>query len=164
MPKNSKLVSGDTEILIWGIQKKANPAERKKEKIPKAEYIFSEYIQKEGLKLVIPTIVAGEYLIKLTQNEKDVFFEFLEKCLLVDYDFRAAIIAAEIWSKKNNIKGQRSGTRHCINADCKIIATAKAHGASVIYTEHDDIIKLAKLINFPTKSLPDKPPEQMNLL
>jgi len=163
MPNISEIVSIDTEILIWGIQKKGNPEEERRVKVPKAEYFFNEFIHENKHTLVIPTIVVGEYLCKLTKNQEEVFSQFLENCLVVDFDYKAARIAAEIMSKIKGIRDELTGIRRCITADCKIVATAKAAGASAIYTEHDDIIKLARLINYPTRRLPDIPPENLTL-
>ena len=163
MAGSETLVCIDTETLIWGIQKRANPKERREIMVPKAEYFFSEYTEKNGLTLLIPTIVLGEYLVKVSDKDEDVLHAFLEKCRIAPYDYPASKIAAQIWSKKDPMKDELEGTRHCISADCKILAIAKAQGASAIYTDHSDIIKLARLINFPTRILPEVPPIQKNL-
>ena len=83
--------------------------------------------------------------------------------MIVDFDYKAARIAAEIWRMRAQARENFDGVRNCISTDCRIIATAKAHGASAIYTEHVDIIKLARLIGYPTRSLPLVPPKPLNL-
>lgn len=163
MTQPSKVISVDTCILVWGIQKTARSKEQEKSIVPRAEYLLADRVDDENLRLIIPSIVVGEYLVKTTKNEKEVLSQFLQNSLVVDYNYAAARIAAEIWSKRKSIKNELSSIRHCISADCKIIATAKAHGASVIYTENDDLIKLARLINYPAKRLPPVPPRNGEL-
>ena len=163
MAQSANLISVDTEILIWGVQKNANPLERRLIMVPKAKYFFEEYIESNGYKLLIPTCVVAEYLVHLSKSEEEVLNEVLENCLIVDFDYKAARIAAEIWRKRTQSKETYDGVRNCITTDCRIIATAKAHGASAIYTEHDDIIKLARVIGFPTRPLPLVPPKPLNL-
>ncbi len=156
---NQKVVAVDTEILIWGIQKRG----ANEDKYKQAEYFLTKYIKDNELLLLIPTIVVGEYLVKVTTNEEEIFNTFLENCIVVDYDLPAARIAAKIWALRKATNLQTTSTRFCINADCKIIATAKAHGAEVLYTENKDMEKLAKLIDYPTKRLPEIPPQQGQL-
>jgi len=163
MSGSEELVAVDTEILIWGVQKRGNPEERRKVMVPKAEYFFNQFLQENNFKLVIPTPVMREYSVGLLKEGGEIFSAFLEHCIVVDFDYKAAIIASEIWKKKEQIKGEINDSRRCITSDCKIIAAAKANGGSAIYTEDDDIVKLARLINYPARPLPEVPPQNMEL-
>lgn len=159
------IVCFDTQIVIWGLKEEATPGQE--HMIPKARYLIDRCDQ-EKKTVVIPTIVVAELLSGL---DSEMFVEFnrvLEsQFLILPFDFKAANLYAKIWKDKRQVRKdlleQGKATRAELKADSFIVATAVANNADCIYTYDDPLKKFAKGF-IDTRSLPDCPPVQQQLI
>lgn len=139
----------DTQILYWGIVKKAA---RGAENLIVPAGQFLKWIETQQYDIIIPTIVLGEMLIPIPDDEQGkVLAQFKQDWMLVDFDTKAALIYAQM--RRNHITQKRfKDLRHLhpdvtkkeLVADAMIIATAIAHGAEKIYSHNEDFLALAE--------------------
>jgi predicted nucleic acid-binding protein len=105
------------------------------------------------MEVMIPSIVFGELLAQLGPDERrDAQRDVNSKWIVAPYDSVAAIRFAEmrytphIRTLIKELQGQSGDprvTRNRLVADVMIVATAVAHGADIIYTWDNDIVKFA---------------------
>lgn len=139
----------DTQILYWGIVKKAVHGT---ENLIEPAGQFLKWIESQGHDIIIPTIVLGEMLIPIPDYEQgNVLVQFKRDWMVVDYDTKAALTYAKM--RRDHIVQKRfKDLRHLhpdvtkkeLVADAMIIATAIAHGAEKIYSHNEDFLALAE--------------------
>lgn len=158
-----QLVCLDTHILVWGVKEESTPGQEAM--VYKAK-LFFKWLDDNGMKAIIPSVVLGEFLILIpAESHSRVIESFQRNFLIAPYDAAAASCFAKIWQGKraNEKKNEDvSGTRAKLNADRQIVATAITHGASCIYSYDEDLAKFAEGY-IEVKEIPDMP-DQLNLL
>lgn len=117
--------------------------------------------------IVLPTVAIAEFLAPIPiRQHGSILADFAERFLCPIFDVRAASIAADLWAKQQQRdpgKTLYQDARVVLKADIKIIASAKAAGATVFYTNDNRCRELAKLI-MDARPLPKNAPEDMFLL
>lgn len=139
----------DTQILYWGIVKKAT---RGAEHLVEPAGQFLKWLENQAHDIIIPTIVLGEMLIPIPDDEQgSVLAQFKRDWMIVDYDSQAALQYAKM--RRDHIAQKRfkdlrrlhpDTTKKELVADATIIATAIAHGADKIYSHNEDFLALAQ--------------------
>ena len=135
----------DTMILVWGIQQNAKPTQQAENL--KAISLLDK-LDKQKTKIVIPTIVLGEFLLGIpseyhlaTANQFDRRFQ------LTPFDAQCAQQFAHIWqansARLDELRAIGS-TRKTIQADCMILATAIVRGVDCIYSHDPHLEKLSQ--------------------
>ncbi len=147
----------DTCIAIWGVQEIAT--EGQEAMIMKAR-CFLEDLQNQGCHVVMPSVVAGEFLAGVPAGRQAEFgTKLTSRFRIVPYDMAAATWAARIWAEKHGMEGLREllgdVTKRKIHADLKIVATALAQEVDVLYTHDDNVIKLASAY-LVARNMPDQ--------
>jgi predicted nucleic acid-binding protein len=145
------LVCLDNHILVWGIRQEATPGQ---EDMIRRTKLFLDYLDRKNAQIIIPSVVAGEFLIKVPLEKQQKVMEVLEKNFqIAPYDTAAALIAAELWIEKNkgdigiseDLKaGLQDTSRIKLKDDCKIVATAIKCKADCLYSEDDGVKKFAQ--------------------
>ena len=137
------LVCLDTHVLIWAIKKEA--VHGQEDMISRATALIDR-LEMSGKRLLIPTIVMGEFLIKIPPDALQATIDHLNSSFMIaPYDALAAIHYARL-QRLWDSTGARSGepfegkTRHELKADRMIVATAVAAGAQRIYS-HDKALR-----------------------
>lgn len=144
------IVCLDTQILYWAIVRKAVPGSEKL--IPIAKDFVRWLDSQENTAIIIPTIVVGEMLIPLPEDEHSkLLAQFTKDWMIVEYDLKAASIFARM--RRDHITQKRfkelrnlhpDVTKKELVADGMIIATAIAHGAEKLYSHNRDLRILAE--------------------
>ena len=137
------LVCLDTQILIWGVKGQASSGQEGM--IPKAKS-FLRYLDKSGIRSLVPAIVLAELLMPIPPHSRQAFSEFMQKNFIVlPFDTKAAVHFAEIWQSKKEqqvidelMQNPEIAKAH-LKADCMIVAIALARGASCIYSHDEDV-------------------------
>jgi predicted nucleic acid-binding protein len=160
-----QLVCLDTHILIWGIKEEATPGQE--EMIHKTK-LFFKWLDDNGIKAIIPSVVIGEFLMLIPSDEHEQVNNFFQmNFIVVPYDTASASYFAKIWQDKttdgtiDKLKNNPLATRAKLKADCQIVATAITHGASCIYSYDEELAKFAEGY-IEVKQIPDIP-EQMQM-
>ena len=141
----------DTPIIIQG----ALPADDKlidSGKVNKSKQLLN-HLDSEKHKVILPTIVIGESLVKIPEEKHDeIIVQLRELGPPVTYTLKAAKIFASIFALRSrkgifrSILQDNNSTRASLKADLMIAATAKAHSATKLYTIDSDFVKLKKLL------------------
>lgn len=155
-----EIVCLDTHLLIWGIKEEST--EGQEEMIQKTK-LFFKWLDENGIKAMIPSVVIGEFLMLIPHEMHDKITNFFQKnFIVVPYDTASASCFAKIWQKKNSdgtiekLKNDIPATRAKLKADCQIVATAITHGASCIYSYDEHLAKFAEGY-IEVKQIPDIP-------
>lgn len=132
-----KLVCFDTHVLVWGIRGEATPGQ---EYMIERTRAFLQQLDQTGTRVIIPTIVIGEFLLAHPVEEHyKVTALFQQHFMVVPYDLRAAKLFADLWRQEqqrlSEMRSQFGSTRVALIADLMIAATAMAAGAACIYSE-----------------------------
>jgi predicted nucleic acid-binding protein len=136
----------DTNVLVWGVQKKATP--NRVAMIERAER-FLTWLAGEKETIVVPSVVLGEFLSGVPKSEHaGALSAFHDVFAVAPFDAAAAAIAANLWldykARQPTQDAASAGPgRHVIKADCQIVATAIASQASVLYSDDPDMAALA---------------------
>lgn len=98
--------------------------------------------------VVLPTIAVAEILVPVPTSQHGQLIAALKEVFLcAEFGDRAATIAADLWSKYKKVPtDRRYDNRHTMLADVKIVAAAKAVGATVFYTNDESCQKLADIV------------------
>lgn len=143
------IVCIDTQVLYWAVVQRAPNG---RDDLVRMSIDFMEWIQKQKADVIIPTIVVGEMLVPIPEDEHiKVMTTFNRDWMIVEYDLRSAREFARL--RQNQLIKERfkdireihpDVTRKELVADAMIIATAIAHGAEVIYSHNRDLRSLAE--------------------
>ena len=163
--KSKDVVCIDAHILIWGVRRYAEPGQEMF--IPRAEYFLNK-CQKEGINIVVPSIVLAELLAGVSFDvARELARTMQKRFMIVPFDARAAEEFGQMWRrwKENNPNGSMNSegfTRQQLKADYMILATAIVRGAWCIYS-HDNAMKRFADGYIEVVELPEMPPRQGNL-
>jgi predicted nucleic acid-binding protein len=102
-----------------------------------------ESLQKNNVVVAIPSIVLAEALCFVPDRDLQKAMDGIKARFPVfQFDELSAYFYRAVFSSTKDIKTEQP--RWSKSADVKIIATAKAHGASCIYSEDSGMAKLAE--------------------
>ena len=135
------------------------PIDRPKDRI---DHLVNE-INKSNSKVIIPTPALSEVLVRAGADASQKIVEELTKWShfqIRPFDTLAAIELAAMLRNaisKNRKRGDSNATWAKLKYDRQIVAIAKVAGASVIYSDDDDVRTIAAEVNIPVKGLADLP-------
>ena len=90
------MIGIDTQVLIWGFKRDATPNRR--HTIAKADELFRQ-ASEQGTKILIPSLVVSEVLVRYQDSERDAVLASLSKRFrIAPFDARAAKIAATLFA------------------------------------------------------------------
>lgn len=153
----TKLVALDNHILVWGI--KGIAQEDQQDKIPQAKE-FLRRCKDEGVILMVPSIVAGEFLTATEpENHAAVANALSDMCWIPPYDLASSIQFARMWREKklngsnDTIRDNLGATRQELKADGMIVATAIRYNVNTIYS-YDRKLKSFANGHIPVEHIP----------
>ena len=130
----------DTHIVQWGVLRRtSDPGQQ--HLVDKSAALI-KFIEKNNDRVILPSIVIGELLVPISQEEhSEVLARLSRDWLTVDYDVLAAMRFAQMRYGRPTGEDLRelqktnpSATRNELIADTMIAATALVHKATKIYT------------------------------
>ena len=135
----------DTMILVWGIQNNAKPTQQAENL--KAISLFDK-LEKQKTKIIIPTIVLGEFLLGIPPEHHLATANQLNKRFqLIPFDAQCAQQFANLWQANKDRLTElyaTGSTRKTVQADCMILATAIVRGVDCIYSHDPHLEKLSQ--------------------
>lgn len=135
------------------------PIERPKERI---DYLVQQ-LNNAKTKIIIPTPALGEALVRAGAAATQQIIEHLQKYSVFSieaFDTRATIEVAAMSREaigKGNKRGNSSATWAKVKYDRQIVAIAKVHGATTIYSDDGDISTLAERAKINVIGIADLP-------
>lgn len=159
------IVAFDASILIYIIDAQASapldeatgqPLLQCRERV---EHLINE-LQKEGAKIIIPTPALAEVLVKATNAPKMLSHLTTSKHFKVaSFDEKAAVEFSLMQSSRTT---KPTSSRTKAKFDDQIVAIARVECASVIYSDDEDIAKLAgsnvRVVGMSALPTPPAPP------
>src|SRR5215831_15530938 len=92
----------DNHILIWGIRQEATLGQESM--ILRAE-LFLKHLEETKTAVIVPSIVIGEFLVKVAiEKHEEVQAELEKRFRIVPYDAAAAACAARIFQEQKASK------------------------------------------------------------
>ena len=133
----------DNHILIWGIRQEATLGQESM--ILRAE-LFLKHLEETKTAVIVPSIVIGEFLVKVAiEKHEEVQAELEKRFRIVPYDAAAAACAARIFQEQKASKTVVENTpRDVLKADIQILATAITRKVGTLYTHDGPLTKLAE--------------------
>lgn len=149
----SPLVAIDSMTLVWGIRRVGKEAEKLR-----AAYLFAQ-LEQECAKIIVPAVVVSEFLCGVNPDDRDrVAATISERFSVPPFDIRCAKMAADLFmDQKIARKMNQPHARKCLRADALIVATAKAAGARIFYSDDKACRSMANKV-MTARELPDQPP------
>ncbi len=141
------MVCLDTQILVWGFIRSATL--QRTNMIDRATALIDHLTQIQE-HVVVPTIVLAELMMRILPYRHAIFHQRVaQSFILQPFGAKEAAFFGEIWQSYKGHKAMKvlqkiESTRNALKADCMIVATAVASGASCIYSHDDDIRKIAQ--------------------
>jgi len=139
-------VSLDSQIIIWGIKKKSNPEQI--HKIDQAISFLTD-LEKSGSKIFLSSVVLSEILCDVPQPDRNNLIRDINKrFMIIPFDAPSAMTYANIFFDKKVSPDSNnhfdSISRKHIKADIMILASSVSAGMSVLYSEDEDLLKIAE--------------------
>lgn len=141
------MVCLDTQVLVWGFIRSATP--QRTHMIDRATALIDHLTQIQE-KIVVPTVVLAELMMRIPPYRHNTFYQRVaQSFILQPFGVKESAFFGEIWKSYKGHKAMKAlqkleSTRDALKADCMIVATAVASGASCIYSHDDDIRKIAQ--------------------
>lgn len=157
MTQPKPLVAIDANILVWGLRRQG-PAE----KIQRAGWLFDQF-DRDQAQVVVSSIAVSEYLIPAAATDhRNIVAAISSRFIIAPFDAHCAAMAAELFpdGKITRNLGKphgEQGARDCLKSDCYIIASARAAGATLFYSNDEECRDLAKRV-MEVSDLPGMPP------
>jgi predicted nucleic acid-binding protein len=129
-------------------------------------------LEKEKTKIIVPTPALSEILVRAGSEASDKIIEHLQRFSVFriePFDTRAAIEVAamtrELLDSRQRKRGTSNATWTKIKFDRQIVAIAKVHRATAIYSDDEDVQKIAGRAKIKAFGLTDLelPPEDAQL-
>ena len=132
----------DTQTLIFALDPKS--ADRDLRRRAK---LLIDRLESTKTTVIIPTVVVAEWLVGIDAADHGRFLAELQKRFLTPpLDLRASALAATLWQRHRALPRANQVKRSILKADVLIIATAKAAGATRLYSHDADCRAVAKLV------------------
>lgn len=143
----------DTQVLIWGVQEISSPSQG--DMVPRAKLFIDHLSTLKNVRVILPSIVVGEYLAGVRPEEHDtVIQQFRRRFEIVPYDVAAAACAAQLWRKHKAESISNAGRevlpivpcdRTALIADIQILGTAMTRQVTWIFSEDPHIQRLSEV-------------------
>ena len=152
-------VALDTMVLIWGglrgdVLVGEDTDANAREKRTKSVLLLRQLDARKET-IIIPSIVVAELLCPLEPHEHGKFVAALtQRFFCPSFDIHAATIAAELFRYNKSLPVADQIRRQTLKSDIMIVATAKAAGASVFYSNDSKCRKLATKVRLKALDLP----------
>lgn len=133
-----KKVCLDTNVVIWGLLKKATVGQEAM--IRRAEALL-QFLQQKKVSVIIPSVVLGESMVKLSEDERGSFLaKVSDRLFVAPFDQLSALHFARLFGFA--AREASSGERRKIKADLLIAACAAANRVDVLFSNDDEMNKL----------------------
>jgi len=159
-----KRVIIDTMVLICAMRQAAKlPASAKTpphDKFSLARALLHKLRRNDDL-IILPSVVVAEFLVKIpVVNHPKLLTVLSENFYIPAFDLRCTSLAADLMSHgfkvRKTMDDKDKPARDSVKADAMIVATAKVHSADLIYTDDDQLYKMADKCGVITNKVPSQ--------
>jgi predicted nucleic acid-binding protein len=131
--------------------------------LPARIQLLVDELEAAGAKVIIPTPVLSEFLVLTGPKDGASYLSDLSTSEVFDikpFDTMAAIEASEMQRKAMTDGDKKAGSAQrwqVVKVDRQFVAIAKVNGVSVIYSDDDDVRKMAESVGIACKGVLDLP-------
>jgi predicted nucleic acid-binding protein len=148
------IVAIDTNILAWYVQ---DPATNTDPRVERAQWLIAD-LREAGAHIIVPSIALSEFLHPIPTEDRSAAWKAVSQLFhIAPHDARAAEIGADLASRSLAAQRRRPGDRHVQKADAQIVASAKAAGAQVFFSNDAECRALAAAAGMRALDLPAMP-------
>ena len=132
------------------------------DRIPERLKNLVETLESASAEIIVPTPALSEFLV-LAANEAPAYLEHLSNSSVFKvepFDLKAAIEAAALQRQAidaGSKKGRATGPWQKVKVDWQIVAIAKVHDVDELFSDDDDVRKLAESAGVRVKGVEDLP-------
>lgn len=157
-------VAVDTMVLIWGLKsagaRAGNPRQPNLKEMQLRSVILLDMLEEQKETIIVPTVAVAELLVGVEPAKHgDFIAEFQQRFFCPPFDLRASALAAELWLYHRGLPKGEQLQRNVLKSDVMIIATAKAAGATVYYSQERKARALATKVGMRAEELPERHPD-----
>ncbi len=118
--------------------------------------ILLDILQEGNDRIVIPSIVVAEYLAGVPNDQRrKSLSEIQDRFYCPPFDAVSALLAADLFVRRSELPEEERGKdRIVIKADIQIVASAKTHGTSILYSNDRGLRSLAETVGIKASDLP----------
>ena len=132
------------------------------DRVPERLKHLVETLEAGHARIIIPTPALSEFLVLAADDAAAYLAELTNSAVFAiePFDLKAAIEAAESQRRALDTGDKKSGatgTWQKVKVDRQIVAIAKVHGVDELYSDDDDVRRLAKSDSVPVKGVADLP-------
>ena len=132
------------------------------DRVPERLRHFVETLDAAGATIIIPTPALSKFLVLAASETAAYVAELTTSALFVvePFDLKAAIEAAESQRRATDAGSKKSGATgpwQKVKVDRQIVAIAKVHGVDELYSDDDDVRRLAEADGVAVKGIADLP-------
>jgi predicted nucleic acid-binding protein len=159
----------DSMILVYAgiVPVNKNPRSAKSKELHFRSKLLLAQLARKKATLLLPAVALSELLIPVPEAEKGTLIaELTKRFLCQPFDIKSAAIAASLWTQHKQKKlppDEQYKERHVLRADCMIVASAYAAGATDFFSHDNHCRSLAALV-MKAHDLPTNDSEDMFLL
>jgi|GEM_PF-5072610 len=155
-----KIVAVDTHCVSWAMRPaRTDDTPHTQEMRIRARILFS-ILDEEKARIVLPCVAVAELLVPISKEHRAEFISRLNaQFICASLDLPASTIAADLWEHhKSFAKEDRYKDRPLLKSDLQLIASAKASGATILYSHDVQCRKVAAHV-MEARDLPKKHPD-----
>lgn len=134
----------DTNVLVHAIR----PHNPNGEQARRAKFFLSncDKAEKDGVRLLVPAVVAAEFLCGCDSSFERSAEELQAKFPIIPFDLGAALRYREVWIAKCRLKAplEENSSREKMARDAMIVAMALDRNVDEIVTFDNDLVRLAQ--------------------
>lgn len=155
--------SFDSQVLIYAGVAPSKHTSRSPDfnELKTRSLILLHDIAEKQTPCILSAIVLSELLVHVPPNKKLQFsMEFAKQYVVAPFDMRASTISSDLWSTyltetAKSRAGLPKSDRVVARADCMIVASVCAAGATDFFSHDDNCRKFAKMAGMQAHDLPD---------
>jgi predicted nucleic acid-binding protein len=149
------VVSIDSQVLGWYVQ---DPSKNSDGRIRRARWLIDD-LAREKVQILLPSLALSEFLHPVDEIDRRAIWATVAEVLhIAPHDAHAAEIGAKLAVLALARPRSEPGDRQVAKADAQIVASAKAAGATVFYSDDQSCRALAEAAGMEARVLPDIPP------
>lgn len=132
--------------MIWGVLSGGKPEDDEKRR--RARILIKDLdSQNPKPKIIVSSIVVAELMTGMTEDEKARFLSELTRGFeIAPLDVKAAALSAQLYDMHRDLKTSEPNDRKLFRADTLIIASSRAAGASVFYSDEQRARRMASSV------------------
>jgi predicted nucleic acid-binding protein len=136
-----EMVMLDSMVCIWAFKGQASKGQEGK--IPQANALLAS-LEEQGVEIGVSAVSLSELMVRMRDEDRYEFVQRFQKGFCIyPFDTSAAIESARLFRTWIDGTKNKTSVRNVVKADLQIAGTAIAKGASILYSEDEELRRIA---------------------